>query len=433
MRILVVSQYFWPENFRINDLVCELTKRGHQVTVLTGYPNYPGGKLFDEFRKDPAKFSEYCGAKVVRAPLVVRGEGNGLRLIANYLSFAVSASIVGSWQLRRTPFDVVFAFEPSPITVGLPAALLSHLKKAPMAMWVLDLWPDTLAAIGVLKSRLLLEAIGSLVAFIYRRCDLVLVQSKAFIPAVWKYSRGARAREKVTYFPTWAELLFSGAAAEPACEIPWNPDVFTVVFAGNIGDAQDFPAILAAAERLKGDGRIRWVIVGDGRALGWVQSEVERRGLSKNVLLVGRYPLERMPSFYRHADALLVSLRADPAFQLTVPGKVQSYLQAGIPIVAMLDGEGARIIEEAGAGLICAAGSSEGLATAVAQMASLEPAARHAMGQRGVTYATREFDRGTLIRRLESLFDSMLERKNASASVLFDADGRHETDTKRRN
>ena len=191
-------------------------------------------------------------------------------------------------------------------------------------------------------------------------------------------------------------------AVTPAPEVEQRPDLFTVVFTGNVGEAQDFPAVLDAAERTKAQSRIRWVIVGDGRASQWVVDEVARRGLGDSVLMVGRFPLERMPSFLRHADALLVSLRPDPVFAMTIPGKVQSYLQAGVPIVAMLDGEGARVIEESGAGLTCAAGDADGLARAVLALAALSVEERTAMGRRGANYAKREFDREELIWRLET-------------------------------
>jgi glycosyltransferase involved in cell wall biosynthesis len=410
MRVLVVSQYFWPENFRINDLVAELVTRGHEVTVLTGRPNYPDGAIFGEFAEDPRRFSAYSGARVVRVPLVSRGKARGARLAANYLSFAISASLLGPWKLRGLKTDAVFVFEPSPITVGLPAVLLSGLKSAPVALWVLDLWPETLSALGVVRSPCVLAAIGRVVSFIYNRCALVLVQSRAFVPAVLKWSTRPGALERVKYFPSWAESVYAGASGTPAPEVEYRPDLFTVLFAGNIGDAQDFPAILAAAERLKDDARIRWVFVGDGRALDWVRVEVERRGLTGRVLLPGRFPLDRMPSFNRHADALLVSLKADPVFAMTIPGKVQSCLQAGIPVVGMLDGEGARVVQEAEAGIVCPAGDSEGLANAVRRLAAMEPAARAEMGRRGADYAKREFDRDRLISYLESLLASAQRR-----------------------
>ena len=397
MRLLVVSQYFWPENFRINDLVAEFVKRGHQVTVLTGLPNYPDGKVFQQFRDDPARYSHFEGAEVIRVPLMPRGQG-GLRLMLNFLTFAVSASVIGLWKLRGRQFDAIFAYEPSPITVGLPAALMRAVKQAPLVFWVLDLWPETLQAIGVVRSRVLLQAVGKLVTFIYKRCDLILAQSKSFIPQIQKYAGN---NSRVVYFPNWAESVFDMQHAVPAAEVSLKPGSFNVMFAGNIGDAQDFPAILAAAESLKSHAHIRWLIVGDGRMARWVGDEIKRRNLQDCVLLLGRHPVERMPSFFNHANALLVSLKDEPIFSMTIPGKLQSYLAAGIPVVAMLNGEGAEVVKSSRSGLTCAAGDHPGLAAAVLKLSEMTNEERETMGRNGLDVSVREFDRDKLIDGLE--------------------------------
>jgi len=399
LRILVVTHYFWPENFRINDLVKEWVGRGHQVTVLTGVPNYPAGKVFDEYRKDPDAFAEFEGAKVLRVPMLPRGSG-GLRLVLNYVSFVLGACTFGAWRLRATPFDVIFVFEPSPVTVGLPAVWLSKMKKAPVVFWALDLWPETLAAVGVIRSPRILSWVGGMVRFIYNRCTLVLGQSKGFIDSIAKYCAD---ETKIRYFPSWAEDLYNNENIAPAPEIPQVSEGFTVLFAGNVGDAQDMPAVLSAAERLKQKSGIRWVIVGDGRKFEWLQNEVIRRGLEEKVLLLGRFPVDRMPSFYAHADALLVSLKRDPAFSMTIPGKVQSYLMSGIPLLGMLDGEGATVIRDAQAGLTCKAGDDAGLAKATLELAAMQPEDRAKLGLNGRHYAENEFGRDRLMDRLEDL------------------------------
>ena len=399
MRILVVSQYFWPENFRVNDLVSEWVHRGHKVTVLTGIPNYPAGKTFEVYREKPSAFAEYEGAEVVRVPMLPRGTGT-LRLLLNYLSFVIGACSFGLWRLRGKPADVIFVFEPSPVTVGLPAVLMGKIKKAPVVFWALDLWPETLAAIGAVRSPRVLRCVGLMVRFIYNRCTLVLGQSRAFLGSIAEYCED---KAKIRYFPSWAEEVFIDDRVQPAPEVPEIDDGFTVVFAGNIGEAQDMPAVLDAAARLKNNKAIRWVIVGDGRKSEWLRSEVVQRGLKDRVLLPGRFPLERMPSFYAHADALLVSLKPDPVFIMTIPGKVQSYLMAGIPLLGMLDGEGAAIIRDAHAGLTCTAGDSSGLVLAVLECASMSSEARQQLGRNGREYAQKEFGRIQLMDRLEKL------------------------------
>jgi colanic acid biosynthesis glycosyl transferase WcaI len=397
MHILVVSQYFWPENFRINDLVAEFAARGHAVTVLTGLPNYPDGEVFPEYRAQPDRYRAFAGATVVRVPMLSRGRG-GRRLVANYLSFALSASLLGAWRLRGRAVDVIFVFEPSPVTVGLPAVVLRRLKRAPMAFWVLDQWPETLVAVGAVRSRAVLAAVGRLVSFIYRRCDLLLAQSRSFIPQIRRY---AGTGPQVEYFPSWSDSAPAADGTAPAPEVPERPGAFTVLFAGNIGDAQDFPAVLDAAERLRERADIRWVVVGDGRRAEWLAAEVRRRGLSERVALLGRFPLERMPSFFASADALLVSLKAEPVFAMTIPGKLQSYLAAGRPVLAMLDGEGADLVARSGAGLVCGAGDAAGLADNVARMAGMPADERAAMAERGRNLSAAEFDRRRLIDRLE--------------------------------
>lgn len=403
MKILVVSQYFWPENFRVNDLVQELVRRGHDITVLTGYPNYPNGVVFKNFRDAPSTFSNFSGASICRVPLVARGKGS-LRLVLNYLSFMLSAAVLGPLRLRGQNFDVIFAYQPSPVTVGIPAIILGKLKGAPVVFWVLDLWPETLAAVGVVRSRHLLAAIGWLVSFIYNRCELVLGQSKGFIGSIAKYCNDKR---KIRYFPSWAEEVYNHDVDQLAPEVPVQEGAFNVLFAGNIGEAQDFPAVLDAAERLKDNSAIRWLIVGDGRMKDWLAQEVIRRGLEKSFLLLGRFPFERMPSFYAHADVLLVSLKEDPVFSLTIPGKIQSYLMAGIPLLGMLNGEGANVISEARAGLVCPAGDSIGLAQAVQKLSAMPQNERLTLGRNGRAYAQQEFDRNTLMDRLESWFDEV--------------------------
>lgn len=409
MRLLVVTQYFWPENFRINDMVAEFVRRGHHVTVLTGLPNYPDGKLFPAYKENPTHYTEFNGARVVRVPLITRGK-SGIRLILNYLSFAISASLIGSWRLRGATYDAVLVYEPSPITVGIPGVVLRTLKRAPMVLWVLDLWPETLKAVGAVKSDRVLRWVGKLVTFIYRRCDLILAQSKSFIPSIRTY---AGKDSRIEYFPNWAESVFDGGAIQPATEVPPAEDYFTVMFAGNIGEAQDFPAILAAAERLW-EHKVRWLIVGDGRMAEWLKHEIKSRNLDDNIQMLGRHPLERMPAFFLHADALLVSLKDEPIFALTIPGKLQSYLAAGIPVIAMLNGEGADILSENLAGLSCAAGDSAGLASAVLQLAAMTKIERQSMGTCGRALYENEFARQLLLNKAEQWLLDLIAMKRAS-------------------
>jgi colanic acid biosynthesis glycosyl transferase WcaI len=409
MRILVVTQYFWPENFRINDLVIEFCRLDHEVTVLTGYPNYPSGVVFPEFRLNPSFFTKFKTANIVRVPVISRGKGR-LKLILNYVSFVASATILGILRLQGKKFDIVFVFEPSPITVGLPAIILSYFKRAPLVLWVLDLWPETLEAIGVVRSQYFLKAIRRLVTFIYNRCNLILAQSKSFVPQIRQY---CHKEKKIKYFPSWSDTIFDFAKVNLAEEIPVADGVFSIMFAGNMGEAQDFPAILDAAEVLKNNAGVRWLIIGDGRVSDWVRSEVIRRGIEHCFLLFGSYHVDRMPAFFKHADALLVSLKAESIFAMTIPGKIQSYLAAGIPIIAMLNGEAADIIRRSGAGISTPAGDGFALAVAIKQMSNMSAEERLKMGKAGLDFAESEFNREALISNLLLWFSELcLNRKD---------------------
>ena len=370
--------------------------RGHAVTVLTGIPNYPSGQFFPGYGLSRHRHEIWKGVEVVRVPLISRGNGGRLRLALNYISFALMASLFGPLQLRRS-YDVIFVHEPSPITVGIPAIAMRKRTQAPILFWVLDLWPESITAAGGVRAPWVLGLLTGLTRWIYGHCERVLVASRAFIPRV-----GAMgvAEERIAYFPNWAENVFQpSTAAEPP--VPLSPG-FRVMFAGNIGVAQDFPAILEAAEQLKDYPDIHWIVLGDGHVARWVREEVVRRGIGATVHLLGNYPPEQMPQFFAHADAMLVSLKPDPVFSLTVPAKLQAYMACGRPIIAMLDGEGARIVEEAGAGVTCPAGGGRALAEAVLEMARLSPQTRALMGTQARAYSIANFEREKIFRRLEA-------------------------------
>ncbi len=270
--MLVVTQYFWPERFRINDLVTDMKARGYEVTVLTGKPNYPTGQFFSGYGFLSRSKDEYQGVTVHRAPLIPRGKGQNWRLALNYLSFAFFAAIFAPFRCRED-FDVIFVYEPSPVTVCLPAIVLKWLRRKPLILWVGDPWPESLSATGAVESRFVLGLVEKMVTFIYRQCDLVLVQSQAFVPSVT--ARGADTR-KVHFFPNWAESLYQVVTpSADAQEREQMPEGFCVMFAGNIGTAQSFETILAAAVQLKENSDIHWVILGEGLKKSWVEAQVE--------------------------------------------------------------------------------------------------------------------------------------------------------------
>jgi glycosyltransferase involved in cell wall biosynthesis len=413
MHVLIVTQYFWPENFRINDVAIGLKENGHEVTVLTGQPNYPEGRFFPGYGCWSKTEESYHGIRVLRVPLIPRGDGGALRLLLNFCSFALSASVFGAWRCRAS-YDVTLVFEPSPVTVGIPAIVLKKLRGAPILFWVQDLWPESLSATGATKSRWILGIVESLVRRIYRQCDRILVQSEAFRTPI---ERLGVKREHIMYFPNSAEPFYQPLSLErEAPEHSQLPSGFRVVFGGNIGKAQSFGTILDAAELLKDQPEIHWIVLGDGRMFTWVQDQVERRGLGRTVHLLGRFPAESMPRYFALADVLLVTLLEQPIFALTIPSKVQSYLACGKPIVAALSGEGARIIREAEAGLTPPPEDPLALANAVLAMYNMPAEVRRAMGLRGRIYFETHFERMLLLERLDLWMNEVKGERMACGS-----------------
>lgn len=345
---------------------------------------------------------------MVRVPLAPRGSGSRVRLALNYLSYASFASLLGP-LLCRGKFDLIFVCQLSPFTVGIPAIVLKKLKRIPIVFWVQDLWPESLLASGAVRSPWIVRPVERLVRFTYRRCDRILVTSRGFMPRV--EGMGAEA-EKIDYWPQWAETLYQPVALErEAPERKEMPQDFRIMFAGNIGAAQSFETILGAAEKLREYPEIHWVILGDGRMRKWVRKRIEQLGLEGKIHLLGRRPMESMPRYYALADVLLVTLKKNLIFSLTIPGKVQSYLACERPIVAALGGEGARVIKEAGAGLVAPAEDADALAGAVLAMYHMPPEERAGMGRRGRAYFEEHFEREKLLDRLEGWMAELLGSK----------------------
>lgn len=402
MHILMVSQYFWPEEFRVNDLAAGLVERGHQVTVLTGQPNYGTGSFAEGYSAFSPRREQVGGVDVVRFPLVARGSGTGARLALNYASFAVSSSILAPFRLR-TRFDVALVYQLSPVTMVAPAFVLRALRRLPVVVWVQDLWPDSLRAAGKLQEGRTLRGMRKVVGAMYRRSARVLVQSRAFISAV----QAARVPDdRIEYVPNWAEALYQPRAVPAdAPERAELPQGFRVIVAGNIGIAQSVETIVAAADKLRDLPDLQWVMIGEGSRRQWLRDEVAARGLDSSFCFIDRRRVEAMPTYFALADVLLVTLARDPAYAATVPSRLQSYLACGRPVIAALEGEGATVVEQSGAGLVCAPEDPDALARAVLAMHDSHRDERAAMGTRARTYYEENFERDMLIDRISAVLD----------------------------
>lgn len=446
MKILIISQYFWPENFRINHIAEDFLNRGYEVDVITGYPNYPDGKIFSEFKKDKKKFNNYLKATIHRVPVVPRGK-NRVYLVLNYVSFVFTSFFYGILSLRNKHFDTIFVFAPSPISVAIPAILIGKIKKIPVVLWVLDLWPETLSGLDVIKrGSIIFNIFRKLVKYIYSNSRLILCQSNSFVQNIKLYSKSKdiyvtddnkkklmeriiqdinfdlkayphlrltnELIKKVRHFPAWPEnVSINNERTTPHTSIQVDKNRFNLMFAGNIGEAQDFPSIIKTAKILKQRGEFRWLIVGGGRMFDWLKKEVNNHGLEEHFHLLGYYPLSDMPSFYLHADALVVTLKKDSVFEWTIPGKIQSYLTAYKPILGMLNGEGADVIIKANAGITCEAGDYIKFAEIIQEMKDRSPEQRNLFGRSAHQYAQDNFDRKILFNNLNLWMNEIKEDK----------------------
>lgn len=401
MRILIISQYFWPESFRINDVALGLKERGHEIIVLTGKPNYPGGHFYTGYSLFSRSYEEWNGIKIYRVPLITRGKGGGIRLFLNYMSFAFTASLKALWMKKS--YDTVFVYEPSPITVGIPAVMLRKLYNKSFHFWVQDLWPASITAAAGIKNRFVIGFFDRLTRLIYRSSSTVLVQSKAFIPYIKQQGIDEK---KIQYLPNSTEPFERKDYSNKLSQFN-IPKGFNLLFAGNIGNAQSFETLLQAARILKDkDKKVNWIILGDGRMKEEVMRKIELLDIKDCFFLLGRFPVSEMPEFYASADALLLSLKRDEIFAYTIPSKLQSYLAFGKPVIASLDGEGGRVIREASAGFVSPAEDASALAENIILAEMTDKYTMESMSLSAVAYYKREFERETLLSKLEITLQS---------------------------
>lgn len=409
MKVLILSQYFWPESFRINDVAKTLSEKGVGVEVLTGKPNYPRGEIFSGYNAWSCQRETQQDINITRIPLLTRGKGT-VRLMGNYFSFVMSGLLFGPWMTRNKEVDVIFVFAVSPILQAIPAIFLGWLKGCPVVLWVQDLWPESLSATGVVKNKFALQLVEYVVRYIYRHVDLLLVQSHAFEEPV----RLLASDTPIRYYPNSVDNAFAQPFVGDLPVLDGLELGFLVMFAGNIGTAQAVEVIVEAATLLKAHADIHFVVLGEGSRWEWMKREVQRRGLS-NVHLLGRFPVETMPGFMQKASALLVTLADQEIFKATIPSKVQAYLAAGRPILACLNGEGARVVIEAGAGLAVAAEDAQGLADAVLQLYRLPKQQLNLMGERGRLYCKAHFAHDKLVDELIVHLQSVVKSKKGVA------------------
>ncbi|WP_049546276.1 glycosyltransferase family 4 protein [Vibrio nigripulchritudo] len=389
MKILVVSQYFWPEQFLINELVDSLSSDGHDIEVLTAEPNYPSGKIYKEYINNESKYSQFGDIKVHRCKIIPRGNSK-IGLIGNYFSFMLSSTYYVKKNFRESHFDIILFFQLSPVFSGLPAIVCKKQLGIPLATWVQDLWPESLTATGQVKNHFVIENIRKFVKYLYKNSDSIYIQSEWFRKKI-ESEVELKSFGKIKYLPNWSNKCFEESKIIEVDFYSKIDDVFDFVFAGNIGEAQDLDNIIKAASLVNLERKFRIVIIGDGKAKKRAEILASDMNLSDKVKFISKKDIKYMPAVFNKADALLVSLRDEAIFNMTIPSKVQAYLASGKPILASLSGAGAEIISESHCGIISPPGDSKALSIAMQQMMNLTDDERTQMSLNGKEYYKSNF------------------------------------------
>ncbi len=342
MKILVISQYFYPESFRVNSFVKELVCRGHKVTVLTGFPQYPYGEIYDGYGFKIPYESNIFGAEVHRLRVIPRGH-NSIGMLKNCISFVIEGN---KWVRKcKEKFDLVYVFEVSPVTVGLPAVKYKKKFLTPIYFNVQDLWPDNVIEVLGINNKAIIGLINRIVHKIYKNSDKILCSSKGFVKNI---SDAGVPESKLVFWPQFCETPDFSQTTKPDC---YESDFFNIVFTGNIGYAQGLNLLIDTAELLK-EKPVRFYIVGDGRAKNELISLVKQKNLSSSVFFLGRVSEDEANRYVRFSDCAYLSFSDSKLFDLTIPAKLQTYLACGAPILGAVGGESAAIIREADCGLV---------------------------------------------------------------------------------
>ena len=403
MKILFVCQYFYPEVFRGNDIAFHWAEEGHDVHVVCGVPNYPQGKFFEGYGLRKRRHEVVNGVKVTRLPIVPRGNGK-VTLMLNYFSYLVVAWVWMLFHAIGHRYDRVFVQQLSPVMMSAPGVLYKRLRGVPLYTWVLDLWPESLTAAGGISNKWVLGFFKRFVKREYKYSDKILISSRSFERSVLEYGDY---KDKIVYYPQWSDGVPGQARNEDGQArnegLPVLPEGFKLMFAGAVGEAHGFECTMKAALLTKEHKDIKWVIVGDGRRLDWVKGFVKDNGLEETVLTLGRFPAETMQWFFAQADVMLVTLSDDPLFRLYAPAKISSYMAAGKPIVAVLNGEGAEVVRNADCGWTLPAGDAEGFARLAVELSQMDKAVLEEKGRNAAAYYERHYVKEKCLAKLDEL------------------------------
>lgn len=403
--ILIVSQYYFPEQFRINDIAEEWVNRGYKVTVLTGIPNYPQGKFYTGYGWFKKRKEIINGVNIIRLPIVPRGK-KSIMLALNYASFVVSGFI---WKVfTRLKADLVFIYEVSPMTQALPGVWYAKKRRIPNYIYVMDLWPENVQYATGIRNQRILNLIGKMVDYIYKKVDKIFTSSKSFISEIEK--RGIF-REKILFWPQYAEDFYVPIDAKnvTVTEIPQD-GILNITFAGNIGTAQGLQILPNVAEILKVKNiKVRFNIIGDGRYKETLQSEVKKYRVSEYFNFIDKIPAKLVPQYLGVSDVALISLAQNPIFDLTIPAKLQSSMACGKVLLVSANGEIQEIVKQSKSGLVSNSGDIEQLVLNIEKLVKLQPHDLLQLQKNSLDYYLENFEKGRLLDFIEN---EMLMKEN---------------------
>nr|WP_261309367.1 glycosyltransferase family 4 protein [Streptococcus suis]AKE79195.1 glycosyltransferase [Streptococcus suis]AKE79245.1 glycosyltransferase [Streptococcus suis]AKE79270.1 glycosyltransferase [Streptococcus suis]AKE79295.1 glycosyltransferase [Streptococcus suis]AKE79358.1 glycosyltransferase [Streptococcus suis] len=394
--ILVVCQYFYPEQFRINDICIKLVERGYKVTVLTGIPNYPYGSYYEGYNFF-SRNEDYNGINIIRLPLLPRGK-NKVSMIFNYFSYVFSGYF---WaKFTRFKADVIFIYQLSPVTQALPGIWYGKRKKIPKILYVMDLWPESLEVIGKVQNKKIIQYVNKIVDYIYQNSEIILTSSRSFM---YKIRQRSIEQNKIMFWPQYAEDYYSPIRGEVDNEIVCG-DGLNITFAGNIGEAQGLGILPKVAWELKKmNVAVTFNIIGEGRYKVTLQQEIAQMEVEDYFNFIGQKKPEEIPLYFAKSDASLIILAQNELFDMTIPAKLQSTMACGIPIIASINGEVAQIINESHSGLVSGAGDIRGLIDNILEFSKLNLEDKENFALNALNYSETHFNRECLLDELEKL------------------------------
>ena len=399
-RVLIYTNHFAPEHFKINEIAEWFLDFGFHVHVVTGLPNYPNGKIFKGYGLFKNSIEIDGNLSIRRLPLFPRGRGTKLRLILNYLSYFISTLVYTVYLICfKKKYDWIFVHHTSPFFIVISAAFYEKVRRSRAILWELDLWPESLEAVGAIKSKTTLKWIEKCIRIIYKNFETILVGSKSFKAIVSKRVL----HKNVFYFPNWAEQVLEKNYLNSSSKYDFDKDALKIMYTGNIGTAQDFMCLcdVILEEEIN---NVQWIFVGEGRFKSEMKERLKKEMEINKVVFISQQELEFIPTLVSQSDFLYLSLNNSKLFSQTVPAKLQGYMALGKPILGMISGEGASIIAEANCGFSSPPGNKTELSKMIRRAVNTNEEERLTLGKKARAYYQKNFSSVIRKKQLSKLF-----------------------------